>query len=313
MTRNMTISSILFGALSFGCTPQGGDQGQETGADETIGATDGASETGKVSGDEPDTGTEPETGDDIDLTGGSESGTTAVDPTCGFICPTEDTEDDPILECDVFVQDCPEDQKCAAWANDGGTSWNATKCVPVTGNKVPGDPCTVEGSGVSGLDDCEKGSMCWDTDEENNGVCVALCTGNQDSPECADTGTACAVVNDGVLNLCLDRCDPLIQDCGGDDLCLPIDDAYVCVLDASGDQGAAFSPCEFANACDPGLLCLSPSAATECDQGALGCCLPFCPISENGADCPGANQSCLAVFEPQLPGFEDVGYCSLTQ
>jgi hypothetical protein len=142
--------------------------------------------------------------------------------------------------------------------------------------------------------------------ETNKGVCVALCTGDQENPECGDPSTACAVVNDGVLNLCLDRCDPLIQDCAGDDVCIPVDAAYVCVLDASADQGAAFDPCEFAYACDKGLLCLGPAAATECDQGAAGCCLPYCSIAE-GTGCPGEGQTCQAVFDPQPPGLEDVG------
>lgn len=310
MTKHMTISSILYCALALGCTPQPGNETESTG-DGPPEDTVGASETGKSSVTEAETGIkepEPATGDgDTVSTGGGNETDAATG--CSFLGCEEETEG-PIGECDVFVQDCPEDQKCAAWANDGGNSWNSTKCVPLSGTKVPGDPCTTEGSGVSGLDDCEKGSMCWDTDEENKGVCVALCTGDQQNPECGDPGTACAVVNDGVLNLCLDRCDPLVQDCPGDDLCLPVDAAYVCVLDASGDEGAAFAPCEFANACDKGLVCLGPAAATECDQGAKGCCLPYCSIEE-ATGCPGQGQSCQAVFEPQPPGLEDVGFCSL--
>ena len=43
--------------------------------------------------------------------------------------------------CDVFKQDCKRGQKCTAWAEDGGGAWNATRCVEVTGSKVPGDVC----------------------------------------------------------------------------------------------------------------------------------------------------------------------------
>lgn len=307
MTRTATITSIFCGAMLFGCTPQSGkgDSSESGDADET----NGNSETGQAT--EPEM---PSTSNDIDLTGetGDASATDTGDDTgCLFVCPEDTDGMPPAPECDVFAQDCPADQKCAAYVNDGGGAWNANKCVPISGAKAPGDPCTAEGGGVSGFDDCEKGSMCWDIDQEGKGICVALCTGDQESPACGDPETACAVVNDGVLNLCLDRCDPLIQDCAGDDLCLPVDDAFVCILDASGDVGGPLAPCEFTNACDKGLLCLGPEAATECDQGALGCCLPYCPLSENGSGCPGAGQACLPAFEPQLPGFEDVGFCSL--
>ena len=30
-------------------------------------------------------------------------------------------------ECDAFAQECPEGQKCAPYADDGGSSWNNTK------------------------------------------------------------------------------------------------------------------------------------------------------------------------------------------
>ena len=33
-------------------------------------------------------------------------------------------------ECNQWVQDCPEGEKCMPWANDGGSAWNATRCRP---------------------------------------------------------------------------------------------------------------------------------------------------------------------------------------
>jgi hypothetical protein len=68
-------------------------------------------------------------------------------------------------ECDTFVQDCPPGEKCTVWASDGGSSWNATKCVAVVDDPSgPSEPCHVELSAVSGLDDCERGAPCWDVD-----------------------------------------------------------------------------------------------------------------------------------------------------
>ena len=69
--------------------------------------------------------------------------------------------------CSTFAQDCPPGFKCMPWASDGGNSWNATRCVPIAPDpNAPGEPCTVEGSGVSGLDDCDGTSMCWDVDPD---------------------------------------------------------------------------------------------------------------------------------------------------
>jgi hypothetical protein len=313
MTRTLLISSFICSALAIGCgdsgkgnestnaTPAGptSDSASETGgADETTGSTGAVDPTNPTG--EPETTTMPATSEP------TTAGT--ADPT-GFIVTPDGGGG--IKECDVFAQDCEDGEKCTAWAEGGGSAWNATKCVPVSGTKVPGDPCVAEGGGVSGLDDCEKGAMCWDVDAENNGICVQLCTGTEEMPMCADPDQGCAVVNEGVLNICLDTCEPLVQDCPGDDLCLPVGGTYLCVLDASGDLGANFDPCEYANACDKGLICLGPAAATECDQGATGCCMPMCSIEGQGADCPGEGQACLAVYEPQPPGYEDIGYCSL--
>ena len=63
------------------------------------------------------------------------------------------------------------------WANDGGDEWNATRCSPIA--DVPtqvGELCMVEGSGTSGIDDCDQGLVCWQVDPDTNvGVCHALC------------------------------------------------------------------------------------------------------------------------------------------
>lgn len=256
---------------------------------------------------------------------GVTSGTT--EDTCGFLCPDEISPDTCGLNvggpgdglewrctlCDVFKQDCPGGTKCAAKAGDGGGSWNTTTCTPVTGDGAPGEACVAE-DGLNGADDCRKGAMCWDVDKETLiGTCVELCTGTADSPMCSNEAEVhCAISNDGVLNLCLPVCDPLMQGCAGDDLCIPIGETFQFVLDASGEEGQTFDPCEFMNACDAGLLCLNPAAATECDPNVGGCCLPFCDLSAPNAACPGAGQSCVPFHEDVAPPeFMNVGVCSI--
>lgn len=250
-----------------------------------------------------------------DASGSGDSSTTLghfiVPPDGGSGCgaPFDPDGEFRCVECDGFVQDCPQGDKCVAWADDGGSAWNGHKCVSVTGEGVAGEPCTVEGSGTSGVDDCAFGHMCWDVDDELHGTCVALCTGSQEMPLCAD-GLGCLIANDGALNLCMPRCDPLLQDCAGDDLCLPSGPEFLCAIDASGDAGAVNDPCTFVNTCDKGLLCSLPSASAACMQDADGCCQPFCSFP--GGACPNPDQTCLQFFDPEMgipPGFEDVGRC----
>jgi hypothetical protein len=110
------------------------------------------------------------------------------------------------MECDIWEPDCPVAEKCAAWANDGGAVWNSTRCVPVDPTPAEvGDECMVEGSAVSGIDNCELGSMCFDVDPDTNtGVCVALCTGTAASPICEHPSAMCSVVVTDILAVCLE-------------------------------------------------------------------------------------------------------------
>ena len=307
MKTSLIFSSFICGAIVIGCSDNKADETATTKTTPGSEAEDSAEGTSSGSGSTSEVVTSSTSGDPLPPDTDTETPVTSDDGTIFFVPP-----DMGPGACDVFAQDCPEGQKCAAWASDGGSSWDANKCVPVTGDKVPGDECTTEGGGVSGNDNCEKGSMCWDVSPENIGICVALCTGSTSDPVCGGQGFDCAVVNEAVLNICLPRCDPLLQDCQGDDLCLPVDDKFVCVLDASGEEGQAFDPCEFANACDPGLLCAGAASGNECDPMSSGCCVPMCSLSEM-APCPGAGQECTSLYEEGQapPAFEDVGYCTI--
>lgn len=271
---------------------------------------------------DPDTATtDPTTEGETETTDGTETDTTdTTDPSdsgisTGFI--TDPDGGGVSIECSVWDQDCAEGEKCAPWANDGGSAWNATRCVPVDANPAqPGDPCSVEGSGVSGIDTCDVSSMCWDVDgETNTGTCIAFCVGSENAPVCDDPTTSCSIANDGVLTLCLPTCDPLVQNCAEGQACYPIDNSFVCAPDASGeDQGADNDPCEFINACDAGLICVNPAIVQGCPAGSGGCCQVVCDLDadpgEQGCD---TMETCEAWFEEGMvtPGFESVGVCAL--
>ncbi len=322
--------SLLGTALltTFGCdAADDGGTGAMSTSDSNGGSSGGSSDSNPTGDSDPTGETESDSSDSMttDPTGAETE--TSADTTAS---DTEDTTESGIsgfitdpdggnigIECSIWDQDCGDGEKCAPWANDGGSSWNATKCVPVDAAPAqPGDPCTVEGSGVSGIDTCDVSSMCWDVDPETNeGTCVPFCTGDENAPICNNPNSSCSIANEGVLILCLPSCDPLLQDCAEGQACYPIDNAFVCAPDASGeDQGADNDPCEYINACDPGNICVNPDIVDGCPAGSGGCCQNVCDLSADPADqgCAGA-ETCEAWFEEGNvpPGYEDVGVCAL--
>ncbi len=308
MTRRFPLA--LAAALTFGCT-EDKSAGSDTGGD--TGSGPGSSTGGEMLPTDTSDST-PQT-DDGAMTSGSDDSTGGSGQS-GFI---EQPDGGGVsVECDIWNNDCPSGEKCMPWANDGGNSWNATKCSPLDPNPAQvGDECTVEGSGVSGIDNCDVHSMCYYVDPETNmGICVSFCQGSAQNPIC-NPGFVCTIVNNGVLILCRPECDPLLQDCIANQACLPAtgSDRFTCIIDASGEMGAAGDPCEYINACDPGLFCASAEAVPGC-AGSQGCCSEFCDINDpdpNSYCTLGGGQECVPWYEEGTapPGFDHVGACAI--
>jgi hypothetical protein len=296
------------GATATATNPGSDDDDTSDTEDPTDPSTSGATSTMGMTTDPSDT-------EDSDTEDPQTTTSPSTTMNSGFI--TDPDGNSVSIECSVWDQDCPEGEKCMPWANDGGNSWNATRCSPVDPDPgQPGDPCTVEGSGVSGVDDCDVATMCWGVDPETNmGTCVAFCMGSENNPVCDDPTTACSIANEGTLILCLPTCDPLLQNCMDGEGCWGIDDDFVCAPDAGGEMGAYGDPCEFLNVCDPGLFCANPDVVPGC--ASAGCCSEFCDMSDPmaGANCAGAagGQMCIPWFEKGQapPGYEDVGACAI--
>lgn len=214
-----------------------------------------------------------------------------------FITPNPDAGDSTI-ECDVWAQNCPRGGKCMPWAHDGGGYWNATRCTPIADDAHEiGEPCTVLDSGMSGIDDCVLGAICFHVDYDTGiGRCVGLCGGSEVEPTCEDPCVTCVITSGGVLNICLPACDPILQDCARDEACYPTAEGFWCSPDLSEGSGAIGDPCTLPSECDPGLLCAPAANLPDC-VGDDGCCTPACDLDtedECAAVVPGT--SCVSWF-----------------
>jgi len=295
-------TAIVLGLMLAACASRGGSSASDEGATES-------GEEGTTADTTEETGTaSTETGESST----TESDATDTDDGCaGFYAGCPDAPS--YWPCDIWEQDCPDGQKCTAFATSGA-SWDAHKCVPVVGDGAPGDDCTAtDGSPVSGNDDCAHGSMCWSIDADTGiGYCVAFCSGSPGDPECG-MGTACEV--DDVLPLCLSQCDPL-----GDGAECP-DAAKLCIPDPGGQgffcvppgesSGGYGEPCQFVNDCAQGLFCAGADFVPGCE--AEGCCSEFCDLGQPNT-CMGAGdgQICVPWWEGMAPpGHEDVGACAI--
>jgi len=224
---------------------------------------------------------------------------TDTDTSCAFFTCNEDIPEEEEY-CDYVYELCPEGSKCSL---DGDFYESACfDLVPMP--DMLGEPCEPSDQWPGGMDSCDYDLLCW---EES---CVPFCHIGEDDFSCP-SGYHCIGCQDCALWICIPSCDPLLQDCTEGDVCIPDGDSFICALDASGDEGTYGDPCEYANACDPGLYCLSSKYVPEC-KGA-GCCTPFCDLAD--PSCPDEALECIPWFEEGSapPGNEDIGFCGIPQ
>lgn len=213
--------------------------------------------------------------------------------------------------CDVTVQDCPKGEKCVPWANDGGDLWNATRCTPVPDDPAGlGEACVAEVSPVSGLDDCELGTMCWEVDPVTlQGICEALCSIDRVCPD----GAACA---DGEFEplVCLPRCDPFDPAaCADGEACRDVGSDVLCVPLSVLPQGLSCGADE--QYCAADQACARQQYLADCAESS--CCTPWCDLSAPDPNLPCApvpGEICRSLYPGTAPeGYEHVGICGLPQ
>lgn len=210
-------------------------------------------------------------------------------------------------ECSLFDDLCPEGERCAAWVCDPESrAWDKDICA-LDGPQGKGEECKPPWVATP-EETCGKNLMCW------GGRCQSTCNGSKQNPNCDDPAELCLIGNDGVLAVCMTKCDPFAVDCPGTmDVCLPGGEnpqGFVCVgrgCDDCENTGNRGDTCMYLNECKPGNYCVDRGLVDAPGCDADYCCTIFCSIDENA--CPGAAEECVPVLEEKLPGYEDVGVC----
>lgn len=291
ITRRFTpLTAVLLTTIA--CGPpgfEGASTTDDTTTDDTTAPTDADSTT-----------TDTQTSDEGSVT-------SVTSTTSGFV--PEYDEQPP--QCDSFMQDCPEGEKCVPYGSNGG-NWDASKCVAILGSQATGEPC-VYGGVSEATDDCDGTGYCWnvmEVDGEAIGTCHAFCTGTPDDPECPPN-SQCSLSGDGTINLCILGCDPLIQDCGEGLACYWAHNGFQCIL--TTQNVPIGQPCGYINDCDVGLICLNADAFPAC--AGVACCSAFCELELGDGPCDAAlpGTVCVPFFEDGMapPGLEPVGICTL--
>lgn len=272
------------GSASEGSTSEGGDSTEAASASSSS-APDPSGTS--VAGSDSTTGQSEESG---------AMGSSFLDPTgeCSGLPDGVLAHCTPV-ECSLFDQDCNRGEACRAWANDGGSTWNAARCTPLEDAPgQPGEPCEVVASPYSGVDSCDVGSMCWDVDDLE-GVCASYCTGSLVEPTCAEEALRCLLFEDGNLPLCLSPCDPLATECGEQSTCAwAPNDAFACV-------SQSFVPCP------DGFRHYAPGEGPAQCAADEPCCVPYCDTSQ-AETCPEGS-SCQPFYIAPNPEHPNLGLC----
>lgn len=251
-------------------------------------------------------------------------GTSSTSATTSDVEPTTTSQLPPDMggssggQCNLFLQDCKAGEKCTAWNMDGGVFPNGTKCVPATGEKEAGEGCTVDGMFGEGIDDCAKGSICLDLDNNGTATCVAYCAGSMEAPSCPEATDECAFLFEPTVPLCFPACDPLAQDCNDGDACVPnvavLGAEYFVCMPMVGTGGTYKDTCALISGCDEGFQCIPADNVPGCNPSAFYCCSVWCDL-ETPETCLDYDQTiaCVPWYEEgkATPGYENVGICGV--
>jgi hypothetical protein len=223
-------------------------------------------------------------------------------PPCGQVPGVDVWCSGEAKACDPIDQNCPEGEKCVAFASQGGGNWDDNKCVPVTGDNMVGEACTSDGV-VESTDDCDANGMCFGLSDALMGTCYGFCGAGETCPD----AQTCLIANDDSIALCHDSCVPHhSENCAAGTVCFGIDDAFICLPVPALPPDSPCSPFDY---CALGQACVP---ATDLDSCAgQSCCTDWCDTSEpDSCELP---LTCEPYWlQGQAPaGLETAGVCKL--
>lgn len=247
-------------------------------------------------------GLPPSSGDDGDEGGADDDGSREQ--------PLEDLPDNSDAvgaECDPGKQDCPDGLKCTPYVSEPDGTWaDKNHCVDISGSRALGDSC----ERVEGDDDCDIGLYCnaGCSSCTGPGTCEELC--DVENEGSCSSGDTCTPWNEGALPLCTVACDPLAEECGDDQLCVPFPppSQFGCAGKSENPDNPAGSECDLAGDCAAGAVCIPAEYTGGCGASEY-CCAALCEYDTE--TCAGEGEICISWFEGETPapGLEHVGVC----
>ena len=278
-----------------GCPAEG--PGGSGGQEESSSGSDG----GTTFGPGPEPGQTATSSPPVTGSGEGPEATADEDSGGGFLMPPDGGV---VGQCDPYLQDCPRGEKCTSYVETPGQETvDATKCVPLVGDDLWGEPC----ERMADNDTCAAGFFCM-TDVSGHtgtGTCLEYCS---PGVPCV-FGGECFPYNDGILPVCEVLCDPILQDCPEGQGCYAAFDNFVCAMPGAAEgQGNDGDACNTVQSCNPGLICRGGTAGCP-EDGA--CCTPVCEISGPEEQCEDPSEDCIQALDDPPPGLMDVGYCGV--
>lgn len=304
---------VLATALRLGGCADDGGAPADTGADSGAASSRGADST-TIALPTSDTG--------------DETPATEADSGTGLDGPNDTSDDGPSFgECVLWGDDCTnENEKCMPWSLLADRIPDELRCCAAVDNpKLENEGCTTKEYDGSCRDDCERGTMCIVDDLESlSGVCRRFCDPSGNGGLC-DPDDTCKPFFELIetapeVPLCMDRCDPLVQDCVQPGwLCIPDSptvagqSGFICTPPGPGTLNRPLTACGLANDCQPGLGCIvADRLPGSCDY--MTCCSLFCSLEEGDGACTDLHPDlrCIDWMSPD-PQWQDVGICALPE
>lgn len=272
-----------------------------------------------------DGGTDETTGPGS-TTGATDDGATS-DPsstTSGAVDSSSGGDDMPGGGCILWeTEACGAGQKCMPWSLEPDRIPDDIRCCPAMENPdVENDPCTITDYDGSCVDSCDKNTLCvLDDIETLSGQCRRFCNPAASDCDADDTCKTFFELLPGAPNvpLCMDKCDPLLQDCSLPTWqCIPDSptvagqSGFICVSPPPQAPVGLFGQCFLANDCQKGLVCVSAGRVPDCPD--TPCCTAYCDLGDGDAACqaidPGV--SCVDWMAPD-PQWDHVGVCAIPE